>query len=129
MNTPESNIRKLKRPFANEEQFGLVKKFNKLCKLGRLYDVQKWIVEGKPIQMDPAVHIEEPYLSALDIAIKTGQHSLCQLLLESGFQLDHQNNPSLLLAFECRRKDLVDLLVEHGADLRRVGPRLIFERD
>lgn len=54
----------------------------------------------------------------MQIALEAGQHSLAFLLLRSGYRLELEQYAPLDTALEARRWDLVDLLVEWGADLR-----------
>lgn len=66
--------------------------------------------------------------SAPQIVIETGQHSLCLVLLEAGYRPDQDRHSPLDTALRCRRPDLVDLLLEHGADPRRADPhRVVFD--
>jgi len=56
-----------------------------MCREGRLYDVERWIAEGKPLQLAPeAIPKGTRPKTALQIALEGGQHSLAALLLSSG---------------------------------------------
>jgi ankyrin repeat protein len=91
-----------------------------MCREGRLYDVEHWIAEGKPLQLAPeAIRKGTRPKTALRIALEGGQHSLAFLLLRSGYRLELERYAPFDMALEARRWDLVDLLVEWGADLRR----------
>jgi hypothetical protein len=82
---------------------------------GRLYDVERWIAEGKPLQLTPeAIPKGTRPKTALQIALKGGQHSLAFLLLSSGFRLELERYAPLDRTLQARRWDLVDLLVEWG---------------
>jgi hypothetical protein len=60
-----------------------------LCRQGRLYEVERWIVEGKPLQLaHAAIHKSARPKTALEIALETGQHSLVSVLLKSGYRLE-----------------------------------------
>jgi ankyrin repeat protein len=90
-----------------------------MCRQGRLYDVERWIAEGKPLQLAPeAIRKGTRPKTVLQIALEGGQHSLAFLLLRSDYRLELERYAPLDLALEARRWDLVDLLVEWGADLR-----------
>lgn len=90
-----------------------------MCREGRLYDVERWIAEGKPLQLAPeAIRKGTRPKTALQIALEDGQHSLAFLLLRSGYRLELERYAPLDMVLEARRWDLVDLLVEWGADLR-----------
>ena len=90
-----------------------------LCREGRLYDVEHWIAEGKPLQLAPeAIRKGTRPKTALQVALETGQHSLCSLLLKSGYRLELERYAPLDLVLQARRWELFDLLLEWGADLK-----------
>jgi len=90
-----------------------------LCREGRLYDVEHWIAEGKPLQLAPeAIRKGTRPKTALQVALETGQHSLGSLLLKSGYRLELERYAPLDLVLRARRWDLFDLLLEWGADLK-----------
>lgn len=98
-----------------------LKLLHQLCREGRLYEVETWISEGRPLKVEPAAIVKGTRpKTALQIAIETGQHSLTKLLLSNGYQLDLERYRPLDLALEIRRWDLFDLLLEWGADLKSV---------
>src|SRR5690348_2062657 len=55
-----------------------------LCKAGRVFDVQKWIAAGKPVNAPPHPGKGRRQVTPLEIAIEKGFHSLIQVLLEGG---------------------------------------------
>src|SRR5262249_545054 len=82
----------------------------RLCKLGRLFQVQDWIAEGPSLSV-PA----ELRTTPLKVALDTRFHSLVELLV--------QNEPSqevkdccLRHALSLKRLDFIELLIAHGAD-------------
>jgi ankyrin repeat protein len=92
---------------------------HQICREGRLYDVERWIGEGKPLQLAPDAMLKGTRpKTALQIALESGQHSLAFLLLSSGYRLDLERYSPLDTALQARRWDLVDLLLEWGADLK-----------
>jgi hypothetical protein len=94
---------------------------HQLCREGRLYEVERWIAEGKPLQLTPeAIHKSARPKTALEIALETGQHSLVSALLRSGYRLELERYRPLDLALKERRWDLFDLLLEAGGDLKSV---------
>jgi hypothetical protein len=98
-----------------------VRALHQLCREGRLYDVERWIDEGKPLQLAPEANRKGSRpKTALQIALETGQHSLASLLLRSGYRLELERYAPLGLALQARRWDLFDLLLECGADLKSV---------
>ena len=99
-----------------------------LCKEGRLYAVEQWITEGKPVQIDPqALGKRVRPKTALQITLETGQHSLTELLLRRGYRLDLERYRPLELALQLRRWDLFDLLLEWGGDLHTVEVSAVLE--
>jgi ankyrin repeat protein len=99
-----------------------------MCRDGRLYDVEHWIAEGKPLQLAPETICKGTRpKTALQIALENGQHLLVSLLLRSGYQLDLERYAPLDLALKARRWDLFDLLVESGADLKSADVYTVLE--
>lgn len=94
---------------------------HQLCREGRLHEVERWITEGRPLQLPPeAIHKSARPKTALEIALKTGQHSLASVLLKSGYRLELERYRPLDLALQERRWDLFEPLLEAGGDLRSV---------
>lgn len=92
---------------------------HEMSREGRLYDVEHWIVEGRPLQLAPeAIRKGTRPKTALQIALESGQHSLASLLLRSGYRLKLERYAPLDIALQARRWDLFDLLLEWGADLK-----------
>ena len=84
-----------------------------LCRTGRLYDIERWITAGKPLDV-PA-----KYGSLLQVAVHTGFHSLIELIAK------HENNQlsknaALADAVSLHRLDFIQLLVENGAEVKSV---------
>ncbi|HLW60645.1 MAG TPA: hypothetical protein VKV57_12070 [bacterium] len=98
-----------------------VRPLHQLCREGRFYDVERWIADGKPLQLtSEAVPKGARPKTALQIVLETGQHSLATLLLQNGYRLELERYAPLDLALRSRRWDLFDLLLEWGGDLRSV---------
>jgi hypothetical protein len=110
------NTRILKRERA--ETYEEIQPLINLCKLGKLFEVQRWIAEGRPV--DPPLVSKNRKKSPLKLAMELGFHSLVQVLLEGGAQIEDQQKELLALALEDRRLDLIELLVEFGADANSV---------
>ena len=85
-----------------------------LCKAGKLFEVQNWIAEGNSISV-PA----EVKSSPLEVALHIGFHSLVELLARNEPSQDVKNR-ALLLAVCEKRRELIELLVTHGADIKAV---------
>lgn len=59
---------------------------HRICREGRLYDVDRWIVAGIPLQLAEGIRPKgRRTTSALRISLESGNHSLTLLLLRSGF--------------------------------------------
>lgn len=99
----------------------------RLCRQGRLFEVQEWIQEGKPVVLSAHVARKSPRRNALRIAMDTGFHSLVQVLLEAGCPITVGNYHALDHAVELRRADLASLLIRHGADVHEVSMSFVLE--
>ena len=85
-----------------------------LCRTGRLYDIEKWIAEGKPLEIPVSRNARKKAL--LEVAVETGFHSLVELIAK------HENsqpskNAALETAVSQSRLDLIELLVANGAEI------------
>jgi hypothetical protein len=101
---------------------------HQLCREGRLYEVEHWIADGKPLQIAPdAIRKGTHPKTSLEIALETGQHSLVSLLLKSGYRLELERYAPLDLSLRARRWDLFDLLLEWGADLKSADVYTVLE--
>ena len=87
----------------------------RLCRAGRLYEVETWIGAGKSLTLPP-----EFKTTLLAVALKTGFHSLVELLLRQE-RSQEQKNALLAQAVQNRRSDLVELAVSYGADTNSVS--------
>ena len=97
---------------------GDMAELHRLCREGRLYEVQTWIKEGRPLQLAEGVSTQgsRHATSALQIALERGNHSLTELLLSNGCDPNRDEGSPLDEPLRTKRMDLVDLLLEWGAD-------------
>jgi ankyrin repeat protein len=99
-----------------------------LCKTGHLFEVQEWIAAGKPVNLpynDPKC---QRLLSPLEIAIDKGFHSLVAVLLEGGAIQEPMGwDMPIYRAIRQKRRDLIELLVDHGQDTAEVDMHQVFE--
>jgi hypothetical protein len=95
---------------------------HQLCRDGRLYEVERWIADGKPLQVTPGALPKKgrQTKTALQIALDSGNHSLAYLLLRNGYRLELEKYGPLDLTLSTKRWDLFELLLEWGGDLRDV---------
>ena len=104
-----------------------IKPLIKLCKEGKLFEIQAWISEGKPVNPPLPPEKGNRRKIPLEIAISCGFHSLVQVLLEGGAAIEEPRYSALEQALSNRRLDLVKLLVEHGADIHSVDMTWVFD--
>jgi hypothetical protein len=88
-----------------------------LCRAGRLYEVEKWIVAGKSLELPVARNARKKTL--LQVAVETGFHSLVELIARHDTSKESKNS-ALATALSQSRLDLIELLVENGAEISSV---------
>lgn len=89
-----------------------------LCRAGRLYDIEKWIADGKLLYISAATK-RGRRRSLLEIAVETGFHSLVELIAKHEVS-QSAKDAALGDSVSSRRLDLVELLLVNGADLKSV---------
>lgn len=103
-----------------------IKHLRSLIRYGRLFDVQQWITDGKPVFIPNAKSQQ-----MLSLAVETGFHSLVEILAK--VWPDHESmNHALQRAAYARRPDIVWLLLGAGADMDAVDLESIaqcYDRD
>lgn len=91
-----------------------IKQLMALVRAGKLFDVQKWIADGKR-----SVPPKPYWFSPLRVAVETGFHSMVEVLLQAGVDQDEKdylfNRTVWSSTFE-----LIKLFVDHGADVHAV---------
>lgn len=90
------------------------KELLRLCKEGRLFDVQNWIASGKSLGVP-----SELRTTPLKVALDTGFHSLVEVLVQNEPN-QALKNQALWHSVFLKRLDFIQLLVSHGADLSSV---------
>jgi hypothetical protein len=85
----------------------------KVCQSGRLYAIRDWISAGKSLRTAP-----ETKKTILSVAIKTGFHSLVELI--APHETLEAKNQGLANAVLQKRLDLVELLVACGAEIKAI---------
>lgn len=86
----------------------------RLCKAGRLFDLQDWIASGKSLRLP-----DESKTTPVEVALNSGFHSLVELLLQNE-ENQQLKNRALQRALSLKRLDLIELLVSHGAEITSV---------
>lgn len=106
-----------------EELAGL----HRFCREGRLYDVERWIRSGRPLQLPAGFLIDRRhrFRTAVEIAFDRQDHALLLLLLANGYDQAAEPECPLDVALRARRKDLLDLLLEWGADPEQISVGLL----
>lgn len=95
----------------------------RLCQRGHLYAVERWIAEGRPIQAARYyVKGRRQLDSPLEVAMESRQHDLALLLLCNGYRTELEVEHPLSRALRLRYRELLDLLLDWGADPTRVDP-------
>ena len=89
-----------------------------LCRAGKLYEIEKWISNSKSLDISEATKRGNKR-SLLEIAVEVGFHSLVELIAK------HESNQltkdaALGYAVSSRRRDLIELLLANGADIKSV---------
>lgn len=96
-----------------------------MCKEGRLFDVQLWIKAGRPLVLKKLPPPGRRRMAPLIIAIDRGFHSLVQVLIEGGMPLEADDYHALHYAVQTKRKDIVALLIQHGAKVKDVSMQTV----
>lgn len=98
-----------------------------LCRAGKLFAVQDWIAAGKPVNPPPTERKGVLRQTPLEVAIDHGFHSLIEVLLKAGADIEGQKwNGPMDRALELRRMDIIQLLVEHGFDPAQIRMGSVF---
>ncbi len=99
-----------------------VDRLRQLCRFGCMYDVERWIAEGRPLQVDVAdmPRRGRRRQTALEVALEAGNQALVLLLLVNGYDPNQEEGSPLDQALSDRRWDLLDLLLDWGADPKDV---------
>jgi len=102
--------------------------FHRLCRAALIYEVEKWIREGRPLQaVRPVTQRGRRVSSALEIALENGDQSLALLLLCNGYDPNLERSCPVSFAIRNRQWAFVELLLAWGADPLRVSPRDLCE--
>jgi hypothetical protein len=94
------------------------KELVRLCRAGRLYEIERWINDGKSLEI-PARTKGGRQRSLLEIAVETGFSSLVELIAKHEAS-QSTKDAALGDAVSSRRMDLVELLLASGADVKSV---------
>jgi hypothetical protein len=95
------------------------KELVRLCRAGKLYEIEKWINDGKSLDISAAIK-RGRQRSFLEIAVKIGFHSLVELIAKREIS-QSAKDAALRDAVSLRRLDLVELLLANGADTKSVS--------
>jgi hypothetical protein len=84
-----------------------------LCRAGRLYEIEKWVSDGKSLDISEAIK-RGRQKSLLEIAVDVGFHSLVELIAK------HETRQAVIdaalgPAVSSRRLDLIELLLANNA--------------
>lgn len=113
---PEPPARLSPEPAVHGEE---LRELIQLCSAARLYDVERWIQQGRPIQALQYKRPRKPtVVSPLRTAVRKNLRDLVLLLLCNGYRLDleaRDKNSVLDEALTNRAFDILNLLLEWGA--------------
>jgi len=101
----------------------------RLCRTGRVYEVERWIRAGKPIHATQyRSHVNRRRLqSPLQIAVETNQFDLAVLLLANGFPPNSEDESLLRRVLWEKQFEFFDLLVAWGADPLQVDAHTVLD--
>jgi ankyrin repeat protein len=85
----------------------------RLCREGRLFEVQSWIAQHKSLRVPPSLR-----KTPMSVALESGFYTLIELLARSS--PPDLLNDALIMAVNQRRRDYIDLLIQHGSNLTSV---------
>jgi hypothetical protein len=106
---------------APTSDYSAVEPLVRLCIAGRLYEVEKWIEDGHPLQWQPSDDRKlQRRPSPLRVAIQKGFYSLVALLLANGYDPNGDYYSCLGTAVGTKDTEMVALLLRHGADINSV---------
>lgn len=99
-----------------------------MCQKGRLYAVEGWVQEGKPLQAAYSdVHPYRRVTTPLVVAIENDQHDLALLLLCNGYRTELEPHSPLNTALRRRNWEFVELLLAWGADPTVADPEAVLD--
>lgn len=104
------------------------KELIRLCRAGRLYEIERWITAGKPLEIS-AAQSRGRQRTLLELAVDTGFYSLVELIARNE-PSDEAKTAALIRSVSAKRMDIVELLFANGADPKTVPlDTVLFEWD
>jgi hypothetical protein len=100
-----------------------------LCRRGLIYGVERWIQDGKPLQVARRRPGSRRGDTPLAIAIDTKQDDLVHLLLCNGYRPDLEPDNPIERALKRRCRELLDLLAAWGGDPAAVRVREVLDTE
>ena len=99
------------------ESYESIEELVVLCAQGKLYEVEQWIAEGKPIQCERMTDRKmRKKTTPLSVVVRKGFYSLAELLLVNGYNPNGDYYESLTPAVDTKNHSMVELLFRFGAD-------------
>lgn len=106
----------------------LLRDLDRLIRTGQLYEVERWIMRGLPLQLDRTVDMSgRPRPSALQAALRANNQALLLLLLANGYDPNYEADSPINLALELRQRDHLQMLLDWGADPLAASLSLLFD--
>src|SRR5260221_10311750 len=97
-------------PARTTSELKALAELHRLSRENRIYEVERWIKDGKPLQTIPGEPQKGQMTSAMEIALESRNHGLLLLLLCNGYDPNLERDSPLDSALRSRRWDLLDLL-------------------
>jgi hypothetical protein len=115
-------------PSNTTEDVSAINELVGMCRMGRLYGVERWIREGKPLQATYSnIPFYERVVTPLVVALESNQYDLALLLLCNGYRTDLEPHSPLDIALRRRAWDFVELLLAWGADPTAADPDAVLD--
>lgn len=102
-----------------------IEPLRQMCREGRLFEAQEWVRQGNPVALKVLPPRGRRRNNPLCVALDKGFHSLVKVLLDAGAPVEEGNYHALYHAVELRRRDLVELLIEHGANVKDISMQTV----
>lgn len=115
-------------PRAPAEDLSAIEPLVRLCQRGKLYAVERWVAEGRPIQAASYyVKGRRQFDSPLAIAMESRQHDLVLLLLCNGYRTELEVQNPIARALRLKSRELLELVLDWGADPLSVEAYAVLE--
>lgn len=112
-------------PQAPAESAEDIEELVRYCRSGRIYAIERWIAEGRPIQADAKGRYQSE--TPLRIAMATRQLDLALLLLCNGYRTELEPEHPIAAALRLRSPELLEMLLHWGCDPKSLDPEVALQ--